>query len=76
MQSMNGATNSIKIKKGSENMEIFKHLSFYDRKRKSVFVSKKKREIYNALYTMKCIEIENVFGWWFLHGFLLGRLYK
>ena len=57
-------------------MNIFKRLSFYDRKRKSVFVSKKKREVYNALYTMKCIEIENVFGWYFLHGFLLGRLYK
>ena len=57
-------------------MNIFKRLSFYDRKRKSVFIPKKKREVYNALYTMKCIEIENVFGWWFLHGFLLGRLYK
>lgn len=57
-------------------MEIFKRLSFYDRKRKSVFISKKRREIYNALYSMQCIEIENVFGWWFLHGFLLGKLYK
>ena len=57
-------------------MEIFKRLSCYDRKRKSVFVSKKKREVYNALYRMECIEIENVFGWWFLHGFLIGRLYK
>ena len=57
-------------------MEKFKRLCFYDRKRKSVLISKKKREVDNALYAMQCIEIENVFGWWFLHGFLLGRLYK
>ena len=67
MQNMNGVIKVV------INMEIFKRLSFYDRKRKSVFLSKKNREIYHALYTMQCIEIENVFGWWFLHGFLLGR---
>ena len=57
-------------------MGVFERLSFYDKKRKSFLISKKKYELYNALYTMQCIEIENVFGWWFLHGFLLGRLFK
>lgn len=57
-------------------MKMFNRLCYYDKKRKSAFVPRKKREVYQALYEMTCIEIETHFGWYFLHGFLLGKDYR